>query len=157
MKVRIPYKKILAGVSAAIFIIAVFFAIRGVFLGLIKPMPDIDALGPRQLVLTYYKRLALTDTAGANRCLADDYRRELADVSPVYTVWLGDVKISEDARLRLRGMNSASYDERQYFVEYSAWQIGGGVSPSGQESSFVYVAKKTKTSPWRIICIGSGP
>jgi len=152
-----PYKKILVGVFAAIFIIAGFSGIRGVFLGFIKPMPDIDALGPRQLVLAYYKRLALTDTAGANRCLSDDYRRELAGISPIYTVWLGDVKISKGARLRLKGMYSTNYDERLYYVEYSAWQMGGGVSPSGQESMFVYVAKETKESPWRIIGIGSGP
>lgn len=154
---RIPYKKILVGVFAAIFIIAGFSGLRGMFLGAIKPMPDIDALEPRQLVLAYYKRLALTDTAGANRCLSDDFRRELANASPIYTIWLGDVKISKGARSRLNGVNSTNYDERQYHVDYSAWQIGGGTSPSGQEQVFVYVAKETKESPWRIIGIGSGP
>lgn len=157
MKLRMLYKHILIGVFAALFIVAGFAGVRGSFLGVIKPMPNIDALGPRQLVSAYYKRLALTDTAGANRCLSDDYRREHAGASPIYTVWLGDVKISKGSRLQLRDANSTNYDERQYFVEYSAWQMGGGASPSGQEARFVYVAKTTKESPWRIIGIGSGP
>ncbi|MDI6716959.1 MAG: DUF4829 domain-containing protein [Actinomycetota bacterium] len=139
------------------------FTFRGVILGIFLPMPDIDTLSARHLVKTYYQRLAIGDTAGANQCLSDDYRRALNDTlnapNTIHSdpLWISDVNISKGAHIRMQGINSTNHDELQFVVQYNAWHIGSMSYLSGRELGFVYVAKETKKSPWRIISIGCGP
>lgn len=150
---------LLISLPIALFVLATLFVFRGVVLGVLVPMPDINKLEPRQIVQTYYNRLALGDTHGADKCLADNYRRELSrpNVIRESVLWLSDVNISKGAHIRLYGQRSTNYDELQFTVKYSAWYLQPSGTTDGNQLSFVYVAREAKDSPWRIISIGTGP
>lgn len=150
---------LLISLPIVIFVLAILFVFRGVVLGLFVPMPDINKLEPRQLVQTYYNRLALGDMAGADKCLSDSYRHELRrpNVIRESVIWLGDVNVSKGTRIRLHGQRSKNYDELQFTVKYNAWYLRPAGTAGGNQLSFVYVAREAKDDPWRIISIGTGP
>lgn len=62
--------------------------------------------------------------------------------------------MKREADIELYGEN---YDEVQVVAEYDAVYKRIITSDNGKQIRFLYVAKKTKGSPWRIISIGTGP
>ncbi|MBE0447620.1 MAG: DUF4829 domain-containing protein [Actinobacteria bacterium] len=144
--------------ALAVLIIALF-AVGYIYRGYFMPIRDIDRLGPKEIVQTYYGRLAAHDFINANRCLSEDYLRERSKPNSVAQtpLWLGDIEISKGIDTKASGYLSDNYAERLFDVEYNATFLQAGGSVDGHQLDFVYVAKKTKDSPWRIIGIGCGP
>lgn len=150
---------LLISLPVVMLVLALLFIFRGVISGLLVPMPDINKLGSRELVKTYYKRISLGDTRGADKCLSDSYRRELSKPNVIResVLWLDDLNVSKGVRMKLYDQRNTNYDELQFVVKYSAWYLEPSGAGDGIQLRFVYVAKETKDSPWRIISIGSGP
>lgn len=67
---------------------------------------------------------------------------------------LTDLKVSPAAPIKLYGKN---FDEMQVTAEYVAEYKKVITSNSGKQFRFIYVGKKEKDSPWKIISIGTGP
>ena len=118
---------------------------------------DLSNLTPSQVVETYYKSIASSDYSTAKACLADDLSQQY--VSAPYSDFdnikqLKVLKVSSPAPIKLYGKN---YDEAQVVAVYVAVYKKVFTSNSGIQTRFVYVGKKEKDSPWKIISIGTGP
>lgn len=117
----------------------------------------IDRLTPQQLVKAYYKSLAARDYVTARACLSSEYAAEMdsfVDSDFKNLLSISNLAVSKEADINLYGKN---YDEAQVVAEYNATYKKIITSENGKQVRFVYVAKKTKDSPWRIISIGNGP
>lgn len=117
----------------------------------------IDKLAPRQLVETYYKSLAARDYRTARACLSPEYASEMyryqdSDFKNLRSI--RDIKVGKEVNMKLYGKN---FDEVQVVAKYDAVYWRMTTSVDGKQIRFVYVGKKTKESPWRIISIGTGP
>lgn len=118
---------------------------------------DLSNLTPSQVVETYYKSIASSDYSTAKACLADDIAQQYlsAPDSDFKNIkQLTDLKVSSPAPIKLYGKN---YDEVQVVAEYVAEYKKVITSHSGKQIRFIYVGKKEKDSPWKIIGIGTGP
>ncbi|HZD59155.1 MAG TPA: DUF4829 domain-containing protein [Anaerolineae bacterium] len=117
----------------------------------------IEELTPWQLVETYYKSLAARDYATARACLSPEYASEIdrSDDSDFKNLWsISNLVVSKEANIKLYGKN---YDEVQVVAEYDATYKKIITAENGRQIRFLYVARKSKDSPWRIISIGTGP
>ena len=122
-----------------------------------KPSIDLSKLTPQQLVETYYKSLSVGDLSTARSCMDEEYAKQfvkLEDSDFKNLRELSDLKVKPEAPIKLHGKN---YDEVQVVAEYIAVYKKVITSDSGRQIRFVYVGKKEKDSPWRIISIGTGP
>ncbi|HHW40462.1 MAG TPA: DUF4829 domain-containing protein [Syntrophomonadaceae bacterium] len=122
-----------------------------------SPPPKVDGLGPQKLVETYYRSVSRGDLATARACLSGDLlplmnSAEDSDFNNLVALW--NLKVSEARPIPLYGKN---IDEVQVVVEYNAVYRKVITSGNGRQMRFVYVARKTKDAPWKIISIGTGP
>lgn len=118
---------------------------------------DLSKLTPSQVVETYYKSIASSDYSTAKACLADDIGQQYlsAPDSDFKNIkQLTNLKVSSPAPIKLYGKN---YEEVQVVAEYVAEYKKVITSNSGKQTRFIYVGKKEKDSPWKIISIGTGP
>ncbi|MDP4089396.1 MAG: DUF4829 domain-containing protein [Bacillota bacterium] len=118
---------------------------------------DITKLGPHDLVKTYYESLANGDLKTAEACLSEDYAKSMkgsTDSDFKNLKSLTNLIVNPEADIKLNGQN---YEEKQVTVEYDAVYKKEITSPNGKQILFVYVGKKTESSPWKIISVGTGP
>ena len=118
---------------------------------------DLSNLSASQVVETYYKSIASSDYSTAKACLADDIGQQYlsAPDSDFKNIkQLTDLKVSSQAQIELYGKN---YEEVQVVADYVAEYKKVITSNSGKQTRFIYVGKKEKDSPWKIISIGTGP
>lgn len=118
---------------------------------------DFSNLTPTQVVETYYNSVATGDYATAKDCLSDEIGQQYVnapDSDFKNTKKLTDLKVSSALPIKLYGKN---FDEVQVTATYVAEYRKVITSNSGKQFRFIYVAKKEKDSPWKIISIGSGP
>lgn len=117
---------------------------------------DLSNLSPTQVVETYYNSIAAGDYSTAKDCLSDEAQQYVnAPDSDFKNIkQLTDLKVSSAASIKLYGKN---FDEVQVTVDYVAEYKKVITSNSGKQHRFIYVAKKDKDSPWKIISIGTGP
>ncbi len=128
-----------------------------VLIGCAKPVKDVSKLGPEQLVKTYYQSLAVGDITTARECLSDEYAKEIgifedSDLTNLRSI--KDIRVRTGAPVGLYGKN---YKEAQVVAQYEATYRQMITEADGKQIRFIYVAKKTKNSPWKIISIGTGP
>lgn len=112
---------------------------------------------PTQVVETYYNSIATGDYSMAKACLSDEIGQQYVnapDSDFQNTKKLTDLKVSLEAPIKLYGKN---FEEVQVTAEYVAEYKKVITSNSGKQIRFIYVAKKDKDSPWKIISIGTGP
>jgi len=118
---------------------------------------NVDSLSPEQLVETYYRSLSSNDIITARNCLSDEMK-EMMDTVPDSDFKnlksLTSLKVSTAYPIKLYGNN---YEEVQVVAEYHAVYKEVTCLPNGKQHRFIYVAKATPDSPWRIISIGTGP
>ncbi|MCR3922857.1 MAG: DUF4829 domain-containing protein [Firmicutes bacterium] len=117
---------------------------------------DVSELEPNQLVQTYYESLANKDYIAAKSCLDEDYASEIMDLDDSYFNNLKSLKqitISEPSETQY----GDNYQVVQIIAEYNATYKKIITSHDGNQYRFVNVAKKSQTSAWRIISIGTGP
>jgi ketosteroid isomerase-like protein len=118
---------------------------------------DLSNLTPSQVVETYYNSIASGDYSTAKAVLSDDIGQQYINSSDSdfkNIKQLTDLKVSPAAPIKLYGKN---FDEVQVTAEYVAEYKKVITSNSGKQMTFIYVAKKEKDSPWKIISIGTGP
>lgn len=118
---------------------------------------DFSNLTPSQVVETYYKSIASSDYSTAKACLADDISQQYISAPDSYfknIKQLTDLKVSTPAPIKLYGKN---FDEVQVTADFVAEYKKVITSNSGKQTRFIYVGKKEKDSPWKIISIGTGP
>lgn len=118
---------------------------------------DLSNLTPTQIVETYYKSIATGDYSTARNCLSEEFAKQYAnalDSDFVNIKKLTDLKVNPAAPIKLYGKN---FNEVQVTAEYVAEYKKVITSNSGKQIRFIYVAKKKKDSPWKIISIGTGP
>ena len=118
---------------------------------------DLSNLTATQLVETYYSSITTDDYATAKDCLSDEIGQQYVnspDSDFKNIKMLTDLKVSPAAPIKLNGKN---FDEMQVTAEYVAEYKEVITSNSGKQFRFIYVGKKEKGSPWKIISIGTGP
>ena len=115
---------------------------------------DVSQLEPNELVETYYKSLNWKALATAKSCLSDEYAQNFSVLYELNTLYISDLSVSEPFETPYHGSN---YKEVQISVEYNAYYIKEQASANGKHIRFIYVAKETEDSPWKIISIGTGP
>lgn len=118
---------------------------------------NIDKLQPAELVKTYYESLAKGDYETAKACLSEEYANQVIeqeDSDFKNLAQISNIRISNPAQIKLYGKN---YDEVQVTVKYNAVYKKISSSNNGEQLRFIYVGKKQKYSPWKIISIGTGP
>jgi len=118
---------------------------------------NIDSLSPEQLVEAYYKSLSSNDIITARNCLSNEMKEIMDTVSDSdfkNLKSLANLKVSPAYPIKLYGNN---YEEAQVVAEYHAVYKEVTCLPNGKQHRFIYVAKATPDSPWRIISIGTGP
>ncbi|WP_042333231.1 DUF4829 domain-containing protein [Desulfosporosinus meridiei] len=112
---------------------------------------------PTQIVETYYNSIATGDYSTAKNCLSDEIVQQYVnypDSDFTNIKKLTDIKVSVAAPIKLHGKN---FDEVQVTAKYVAEYKKVMTSDNGKQVRFIYVAKKEKDSPWKIISIGTGP
>jgi len=122
---------------------------------------DVNRLGPRQLVSTYYASLAKGDTSTARACLAPS-QVALEDSAPdsdfANLQRIRNVRVGEDQEAGTAGTGFANYYElREMVVDFDADVKQVITGYGGHHVVFVMVGKLTTESPWRMVSIGSGP
>ena len=128
--------------------------------GTIKSVPkgaDLSKLNPTQVVETYYTSIATGDYSTAKDCISEEISQRYinhSDSDFKNIDKLTELKVSTAAPIKLYGKN---FDEVQVTAEYVAEYKKVITSDSGKQLRFVYVAKKEKDSPWKIISFGTGP
>jgi len=118
---------------------------------------DLSNLTATQVVETYYISIATGDYATAKDCLSNEIGQQYVnsmDSDFKNIKRLTDLKVSPAAPIKLYGKN---LDELQVTAEYVAEYKKVITSNSGKQFRFIYVGKKEKDSPWKIISIGTGP
>jgi len=123
---------------------------------------DVSSMDPQQLVQTYYDSLAAGDYVTAKACLSDQVDgnfsiqqyMNLPDSDFTNIIRLTDITVSSPANIRL---DKTNYQEVQVVAKYFAQYKKVVSATSGEQVRFIYVAKKEKGSPWKIISIGTGP
>jgi ketosteroid isomerase-like protein len=118
---------------------------------------DLSNLTATQVVETYYSSIATGDYATAKDCLSNEIGQQYVnspDSDFKNIKRLTDLKVSPAAPIKLYGKN---FDEMQVTAEYVAEFKKVITSNSGKQFRFIYVGKKEKDSPWKIISIGTGP
>jgi hypothetical protein len=118
---------------------------------------DLSNFNPTQVVETYYNSIAIGDFSTARNCLADDIVQEYVnalDSDFTNIKKLTELKVSPAAPIKLYGQN---FDEVQVTAEYVAEYKQIITSDNGKQIRFIYVGKKKKELPWKIISIGTGP
>jgi|GEM_PF-1249433 len=112
---------------------------------------------PQELVEFYYDSLSMEDIKTAQSCLSTDYAEFLqnADDSDFNSLKkITDIKVTPASPIKLHNEN---YDEVQVVAEYNALYKKIMTVDNGKQIRFVYVAKKTQDSKWKITSIGTGP
>ena len=113
-------------------------------------------LTPSQVVETYYNSIATGDYSTAKDCLSQELHQYVntrgSDFNNIKK--LTELKVSPAAPVKLYGKN---FEEVQVTAQYVTDFKKMYTSNDGKQFRFVYVAKKEKDSPWRIISIGTGP
>ena len=143
--------------KAAVYSVCVVLALLGslgsIFL---RERPFSPGLNPQQLVELYYHSVAKYDFATARTCLSDEMAQEMYDESSdlLNATKLSGLNVSKESHIKLYGKN---YDEVQVVAEYDAVYKRVFGSVNGHQIRFIYVGKKTKDAPWKIISIGTGP
>ncbi len=118
---------------------------------------DLKNASPQKLVEIYYNSLSKGDYKTAKSCLSTEYANQFSSTSDSdfkNLVKITDIKVSPEAAIKLYNRN---YDEVQVTAEYNAEYKKVITVPNGKQIRFIYVAKKEKDSPWKIISIGTGP
>lgn len=118
---------------------------------------DVSNLTATQVVETYYRNIATGDYATAKDCLSNEIGQQYVnspDSDFKNIKRLTYLKVSPAAPIKLYGKN---FDEMQVTAEYVVEYKKVITSNSGKQFRFIYVGKKEKDSPWKIISIGTGP
>lgn len=118
---------------------------------------EINSFSPKEIVDKYYQSMLISDYKTAKLCLSKEYLNyieKLQDSDFVNISKLSNVKVSEEREIGLHGEN---YKEVQVVVKYYVEYRQVVTEINGNHMRFVYVGKKLKDSPWRIISIGAGP
>ena len=118
---------------------------------------DLSNLPSTQIVETYYKSIAAGDYSTAKDCLSDEIGQQhinAPDSDFKNIKKLTDLKVSPAAPIKLYGKN---FEQVQVTAEYGVEYKKVISSNSGNQIRFIYLAKKEKDSPWKIISIGTGP
>lgn len=118
---------------------------------------ELEKYTPRKLVETYYNCLASGNIEIAKQCLSDQYfnikdksfKSDLQNIKEIT-----DIKVSKEEKIKLYGNN---YDEVQVVADYYIDYISNEHWTDGKEIRFIYVEKKDKDSPWKILSFGTGP
>lgn len=122
---------------------------------------DVNSLGARDLVGTYYTSLEKGDTRTARACLAPS-QLALEDTAPdsdfANLQQIRNVRVGVDQQAGTAGTAFANYYElREMVVDFDADVKQVITGYGGHHTVFVMVGKLTKESPWRMVSIGSGP
>lgn len=118
---------------------------------------DLKNVSPQKLVEIFYNSLSKGDYKTAKSCLSTEYANQFSntpDSDFKNLVKMTDIKVSSEAPIKLYNKN---YDEVQVTAEYNAEYKKVITEENGKQFRFIYVAKKEKDSPWKIISIGTGP
>jgi len=118
---------------------------------------DLSNLTATQVVETYYNSIVTGDYSMAKDCLSSEIGQQYVNSSDSdfeNIKSLIDLKVSPAAPIKLYGRN---FDEMQVTAEYVVEYKKVITSNSGKQIRFIYVGKKEKDSPWKIISIGTGP
>lgn len=119
---------------------------------------SIDRYEPKKLVETYFQALGHKDYETSKACLSDEWNAKypetfLTDDDSKIT-GIKDLKLKGPANIPLYGK---SYKEVQVAADFHVEYKTKNQDSDGLQIRFVYVAKKTKNSPWKIISVGTGP
>ena len=117
----------------------------------------VNRLGPRDLIQTYYKSIAMHNKKVAIACLAPEYRLQVVgsdDWEGRNVLLLSELKISGPHSIAL---NNSNYKELQLTADYEVTYKHVITENSGHSTRFIYVGKKYRDSSWKIISIGTGP
>lgn len=123
------------------------------------PASRVEELGPTKLVQTYYESLAAGDTGTAGACLSPSLLRlwvSAPDSDFRNLISLSNIVVSAPASIR-SGTNTGNGEEVQVTAQYDAVYRKEITWLNGRQFRFIYVARSTKTSPWKIVSIGTGP
>jgi hypothetical protein len=103
-----------------------------------------------ELVETYYKSLQAKDFATEQENYSDSDEKNLKRLTNL------KVKKGLDVGTDIR-QGKKYFKEVPVVAEYGAKYYEETTSIDGKQVRFIYVAKKSKNSSWKIISIGSGP
>jgi hypothetical protein len=119
---------------------------------------------PLDIVRHYYRYAAQRNAQGAQACLSAPYRKLLHKENIIDPDWVNIASIrllhihQEQVPPKYQPDNLPVPAELfQVVVTYIVHYRVVESQPNGRGVSFVYVAKQTRHSPWRITGIGSGP
>lgn len=111
-------------------------------------------LNGQQVVYAYYQTLAKGDTATAQTYLTDDYAKAQAQAPDSELNNIGkisDVNVGSEVPLIIRNRD---YQEEKVDVTYTAiFKKETAKLHNGDQDLVVYVSKKARTSPWRILTV----
>ena len=116
---------------------------------------DLSNLTATQVVETYYSSIATGDYATAKDCLSNEIGQQYVnspDSDFKNIKRLTDIKVSP-----AEPSYGKNFDEMKVTAEYVAEYKKVITSNSGKQFRVIYVGKKEKDSPWKIISIGTGP
>lgn len=105
---------------------------------------------------TYYHSLSAGDLETARACLSDEMKAaaEMPDSDLNNLKSLTNLTVSPAYPIKLHGQND---EEVQVTADYYATYKKVFAEMDGRQHRFIYVAKATADSAWRIISIGTGP